>query len=115
MYMQKAAILAFAVFLGTTGFASADRKDAAEREALRQAKFSLNEAIAIAQRAVPGGTVIDTDLETTRGVVQYAIEIDHTDGVKKVFVDLQTGDVIRTVSKKQEDDEDDEDDDDGDD
>jgi uncharacterized membrane protein YkoI len=110
MYKQKAAILAFAVFLGATGFASADKKDAAEREALRQAKISLNEAIAIAQKAVPGGTVIDTDLETTRGVVQYAIEIDDRDGIKKVFIDLQTGDVTRTVSKKQDDDDDDDED-----
>ena len=66
---------------------------------MKQAKISLNDAIAIAQKAVPDGKVVDTDVETVKGVVQYAIDIDK-DGVKTVFVDLQTGNVIRTVPKK---------------
>jgi uncharacterized membrane protein YkoI len=110
MFAHKAAILAFAIVIGMTGFASADKKDAAQREAVRQAKVSLSDAIAIAQRQIPGGQVVETDVETVKGVVQYAIKIDK-DGLQTVFVDLQTGNVIGTVSKKDDDGDDDDDDD----
>ena len=110
MCAWKAAILAIAALIGSAGLASADKKDAAQREAVRQAKVSLADAIAIAQKTIPDGKVVDTDVETVKGVVQYAIDIDK-DGVKTVFVDIQTGNVIRTVSKKDDDDDDDDDDD----
>jgi uncharacterized membrane protein YkoI len=109
MYARKTAILAIALFLATTGFASADEKDAAQSEAVKRAKVSLNDAVAIAQKQVPDGRVLDTDVETVKGVVQYAIEIEK-DGIKVVFVDLQSGNVIRMVPKREtEDDDDDED------
>ena len=99
MCVRKTTVLAIAGVIGMTGLAPADQKDAAQNEAVKQAKVSLNDAIAIAQKQIPGGKVVDTDVETVKGVVQYAIEIDK-DGVKVVFVDLQTGNVIRTVPKK---------------
>ena len=97
----RPAILGIAVAVGMTGLAAAeDQKDAAQEEALEQAKVSLDDAIAAARNAIPDGKVVDTDVETVDGVVQYAIEIDK-DGVKTVFVDLQTGNVLRMLPKEE--------------
>jgi uncharacterized membrane protein YkoI len=99
MSARKVAILVVAAVIAMTGFASADQKDREQRDAVKRAKVSLTDAIAIAQKLIPDGKVVDTDIETIKGVVQYAIEIDK-DGVKTVFVDLQTGNVLHMGPKQ---------------
>jgi uncharacterized membrane protein YkoI len=67
-----------------------------EREllAIKQAKVTLPEAIAVAQREVPGGRVIDADIVSIRGTMSYAIEI-LKDGIHVVRIDLQKGAVLK--------------------
>jgi uncharacterized membrane protein YkoI len=69
--------------------------------------LTLAGAITIAEKEVPGGWVIDADVESDNGTVSYAIEIDK-DGVQTVLVDLQTGIVLK-VAAKQDDEDGDED------
>jgi uncharacterized membrane protein YkoI len=74
-------------------------KSKREMAALQQAKISLSDAIAIAQKEIPGGKVVDADVSTTDGKVTYAIEI-LKDGVHAVRVDLQDGKVIEVTQKR---------------
>src|SRR5687768_17735829 len=46
-----------------------------ERAAVQRAQVTLRQAIAIAQREVPGGLVVDADAATVADEVSYAIEV----------------------------------------
>jgi hypothetical protein len=64
---------------------------------------------AIAEKEIPGGKVVDADVDTKNGAVSYAIDIDRDD-VQTVLVDLQTGSVVKPAAASQDDDDDDDDD-----
>jgi uncharacterized membrane protein YkoI len=95
--------------------AMADREDARQREAVNRARVKPNDAAEIARREFPGAQVRDVDVETIRGTVTYAVEVETEGRIRTVLVDLDSGDVMRVPSDRDEDDDDDDDDDDGDD
>ena len=112
--------------IGAVGLASADNdsEDAAEdaREAAAQsaASLSIGEAIALAEREVPGGRVIGSEVDTENGVVSYVIDVEK-DGMQTVMIDVATGEVISVGATEADDfdavrvDEDDDDEDEDDD
>src|SRR5687768_7064976 len=92
--------------------AMADREDARQREAVSRARVTPNDAAEIARREFPGAQVRDVDVETIRGTVTYAVEVETEGRIRTVLVDLDSGDVMRVPSDRDEDDDDDDDDDD---
>jgi uncharacterized membrane protein YkoI len=86
-----AGLLMLGVIMGGGDFAQA--KSEKELLAIKQARVRLPEAIAVAQREVPGGRVIDADIVRIRGAMSYAIEI-LKDGIHIVRIDLQNGGVL---------------------
>jgi uncharacterized membrane protein YkoI len=113
-----AALAALLGFGATADRVFAEDRDehARERSALRNARLTLEDAIEVARRKLPGGRVIDADVETRNGVVSYAIDIDR-DGVRRVLVDPSDGKVVNVAAKRDDggSDEDGDDDDDDDD
>ena len=103
-----AALMMLTLGMGLGGACAENGKDARQREAVRRAKVTLSDAVSIAQRALPGGRVVDTDVETIGGRVTYAIEIQR-DGLKTVLVDLESGRVLSVVAKRELRDRDDDD------
>jgi uncharacterized membrane protein YkoI len=81
-----------------------DDEEAQERAALQNAKITLSEAIAAAEKEVPGGKVIDAEVDIVNGAASYVVEIDK-DGLQTVRVDLETGKALKVVAEA--DDEDD--------
>jgi uncharacterized membrane protein YkoI len=67
--------------------------------ALGQAKITIQEAIRIAQREVPGGWVVDADVAVVRGQGTYTIEVVK-DGLSAVRVDLQNGRILESVPRR---------------
>ena len=85
--------------IGAVGLAYADNDsdDAAEdaREAAAQsaASLSIGEAILLAEKEIPGGRVIGSEIDTENGVVSYVIDVEK-DGMQTVMIDVATGEVI---------------------
>ncbi len=90
-----------------------DDDDAQERAALQAAKITLSEAIAAAEKEVPGGTAIEAEVDSENGVTSYFVEIEK-DGVQRVRVDMQTGQALKVAADDDDDDDDDDHDDDAD-
>jgi uncharacterized membrane protein YkoI len=86
-----------------------DWEHARERAALKQARITMSDAIARAKRKVPGGKVVDSDLQTVGGAVRYAIDI-RRNGVHRVLIHMQSGNVVSVYRKRDDDDRDDDDD-----
>jgi uncharacterized membrane protein YkoI len=97
-----------------------DSEEAQERAALQNAKITLSEAIAAAEKEVPGGKVTDAEVDIVNGAASYVVEFDK-DGLQTVRVDLETGkafkvaaeaddadDTLATVHRDDEDEDDDE-------
>jgi uncharacterized membrane protein YkoI len=78
-----------------------------ERAAVRDARLTLEDAIGVARREIPGGRVVDADVDDENGRVSYAIDIEDRNDIMTVLVDPRTGDVIRVFSEREDDDEDD--------
>jgi uncharacterized membrane protein YkoI len=91
-----------------------DRQNVKEWEAIASAKIKPDDAARIAQRVIPDGKLVDVDVETIKGVVTYAIEIEKDGRLRTVLVDLQTGEVLTEVREDDGDVDGDEDDDDDD-
>jgi hypothetical protein len=90
--------LATLILLGGGTIASAhDDEDSQERAALRSAKLTLAEAIVAAEKEVPGGKVVDAEVDFENGVASYFIEIDK-DGVQAVRVDMETGKALKVAT-----------------
>lgn len=86
----------------------AEDEDADEKATLQAAKISLSEAIAAAEKEVPGGKVVEAEVDTENGVTSYFIEIDK-DGEQKIRVDMQTGQAVKVAEADDDDDDDDDD------
>jgi uncharacterized membrane protein YkoI len=101
-----------------------DSEEAQERAALQNAKITLSEAIAAAEKEVPGGKVTDAEVDIVNGAASYVVEIDK-DGLQTVRVDLETGKALKVAAEADDaddtlvtvhrDDEDEDDDEEGDD
>ena len=78
-----------------------DDAEAQERAALQNAKITLSEAIAAAEKEVPGGKVIDAEVDIVNGAASYVVEIDK-DGLQTVRVDLETGKALKVVAEADE-------------
>ena len=124
--MSSKIIIAACAALGIVGavglaYADNDTEDAAEdaREAAAQstATLSIGEAIALAEKEIPGGRVIGSEIDTENGVVSYVIDVEK-DGMQTVMIDVATGEVISAGASEADDfdtpnlDDDDDDDDD---
>jgi Peptidase propeptide and YPEB domain len=90
-------LTAASVLIGFGPGASA--MSAKEKAAVQQAKVTLRQAIAIAQREVPGSLVVDADAVTLSDKVSYAIEV-LKDQLYEVRIDLDTGSVLAVVKKR---------------
>jgi uncharacterized membrane protein YkoI len=75
-----------------------DDEEAQERAALQNAKITLSEAIAAAEKEVPGGKVIDAEVDIVNGAASYVVEVDK-DGLQTVRVDLETGKALKVVAE----------------
>ena len=121
--MSSRIILAASVALGITGvvglaYADNDSEDAAEdaREAAAQsaATTRIGDAIALAEKEIPGGRVIGSEIDTENGIVSYVIDVEK-DGMQSVVIDVATGEVISVAAAEADDFEASNDDDDDDD
>ena len=99
-----AAMAAFIALGAASGLAyasdngrSGESGGAQERAAALSAKTSIAQAIAAAEQET-GGKAIDAGLENQNGTVSYEVEIAKGDKVEKVFVDLQTGKVLKVAA-----------------
>jgi uncharacterized membrane protein YkoI len=75
-----------------------DSEEAQERAALQSAKITLSEAIAAAEKEVPGGKVSDAEVDIVNGAASYVVEIDK-DGLQTVRVDLETGKALKVAAE----------------
>jgi Peptidase propeptide and YPEB domain len=89
-----------------------DRQNIREWEAVAAAKIRPDDAAQIAQRVIPKGTLLDVDVETIKGEVIYAVELEKDGRVQTVLIDLNTGEVLAEMSDSDGDMDRDEDDDD---
>jgi uncharacterized membrane protein YkoI len=78
-----------------------------------RAEVQESEARAVALRAVPGGRIVEVELEDEAGRLIYSIELEAESGVEEVEVDALTGELIG-IEHEDDDDDDDSDDDGGD-
>ena len=61
-----------------------------EMAALAEAKTTLAEAIAAAQALVPGSMVLTAAVDTKNGVPTYVVDLEKN-GMRRVFVDIGSG------------------------
>jgi hypothetical protein len=81
---------------GLTAARAGAGHDAAEIAALRNAKISLQEAIATAERTA-SGKAINAGLDNENGVMSYSVEVLKDSTVETVLVDLGSGQVRKVV------------------
>jgi uncharacterized membrane protein YkoI len=74
-------------------------KEWRQMAAVEGAQVSLLDAIAIAEKQLPGGNVVSADAKTRNGIVRWDINIDK-DGVHVVYVDPETGEVVRVARRR---------------
>ena len=99
-----AASLVVLAAVATTGMTFADEdavEDAAERAALANAKLTLDQAIAAASNAFPGGKILESEVDTEDGVPSYVIDIEK-DGLHSVIIDIRSG-AIKTAAMEADD------------
>jgi uncharacterized membrane protein YkoI len=72
------------------------RTDAQEAEAMRQVtRITLEQAKAIALKAVPGGTIKDAELDNEDGNVVYEVEVIDQKGIEHdLVIDAGNGKVL---------------------
>lgn len=102
---MKKHLTAVLALLLSINVAYADGDNKAERT---KAKVKRDEAIAIAQKEVPG-TVLDADLEKRRKQLLWIIDIKPTDGSvpkKEVRIDANSGKVLSVRNDNDRDDND---------
>lgn len=73
------------------------KDEQAEITAILNAKTSLVQAIAAAEKQT-GGKAVETGLENENGVMAYEIEVANGTTVQKVLVDLDSGQVTKVAA-----------------
>jgi uncharacterized membrane protein YkoI len=62
----------------------------------KNARISMQEAVRTAEASVPGGKAKETHLETEGGRTVYEVEmVDTTNNTRTVWVDAQTGRIMK--------------------
>ena len=91
---------------GATAYAK-ERSDTPTDEAriISQAKVSMSEAIAAAEKST-GGKAVGSGIEDQDGVVHFEVWILKDQTRQKVLVDTQTGQIAKTVVANDDSDED---------
>ena len=114
--MKKIIPLVAAVAVAVTaagGYALAEKNgdDAAERAAIASASVTLSQAIQAAE-AKTGGKAIESGVENEDGkILGYDVEVRLADGsVKKVIVDMKSGQVVKVMADDEDQDDDRDDD-----
>lgn len=89
---------------GATAYAK-ERSEAPTNDAavMSQAKVSISEAIANAEKAT-GGKAVGSGIENQNGVTHFEVEILKDNARQKVLVDTQTGQVVKTAAADDDDD-----------
>ena len=104
--MRKALVLAAGGLL-VIG-ATAAWKVQHDRNALQErARISADDARATALAAVPGGKIVESELEEEDGRLIYSFDIEAADGTHDVEIDALTGQVLQSALENDDDDHDD--------
>jgi uncharacterized membrane protein YkoI len=82
--------------------ASDAQEDAREAAMQAEGKLSLEEAVGLAEKQIPGGKVVEAGVDTENGIVSYVVDIEK-DGLQTVMIDVRTGEVL-SVGTAEEDD-----------
>jgi uncharacterized membrane protein YkoI len=97
------AIATIAALGAAAGVAYAeDKPDSQEMAKLMEAKTSLAQAIAIAEKET-GGKAINADFGSEDGVTTLEVEVLKDKNVSKVVVDAETGKVLKVAAADAED------------
>lgn len=92
------ATMAAVIALGTAGAAfasSGEKENANEISAVLNAKTSISQAVAAAEKQT-GGRAMKVDVEHEKGIYLYEIKTVSKDKVSEVFVDPASGKITRT-------------------
>lgn len=91
-----AILLAASVLTGGGAAASWQQEPMSRDRAMAMQRVTLDQAVAIAQRQVPGGRVIGADTRSGRGRIIHEVRILEDSGMLRVvWVDAESGRVIR--------------------
>jgi uncharacterized membrane protein YkoI len=75
-----------------------DAQEAAQEAAAQaEAKLSLEEAVVLAKKQIPGGKVIEAEIDIEHGAAYYLISIKN-DGLQTVTIAVRTGEVLRVTA-----------------
>jgi uncharacterized membrane protein YkoI len=109
--MRTSFVAGSVILVGVTAAAAFTqvRRDAAE-DLQARATYSQQGALQQAQQLVPGGRLIESELEEEDGRLIYGFEFETADGITEVEIDAVTGELIEV---EHEDDDEEDDDDDG--
>lgn len=93
-----AVAMGLSVVAGSAGANAKERQDAPNDESriLSSAKISMSRALAAAEQAT-GGKAVGTGIEDQDGTVHFEVRILKDNVRQKVLVDLQTGQVAKSV------------------
>ena len=98
------AILGFSLITGATANARERRDEPTdETRILSAAKVTMSQAITAAEQAT-GGKAAGTGIEDQDGVVHFEVTILKDNARQKVLVDTQTGQVVKILASKDDDD-----------
>ena len=104
--MRKALVLAVGGLLAVG--ATAAWKVQHDRNALQErARVPAEDARATALAAVPGGRIVESELEEEDGRLIYSFDIEAADGTHDVEIDALTGEVLQSALENENDDHDD--------
>ena len=94
---RLASTLALALLL--TSVALADQSSSKHTVKSAKPKITMKQARIAALKAVPDGRIKSAELETEAGKRIYSFDVKTKDGIKEVWVDPQTGEVIKNEAE----------------
>jgi uncharacterized membrane protein YkoI len=107
--MRKAFIPVVAGLLVVGGTAAWKVQHEKTQDALQaRARVSADAARQTALAAVPGGRIVESELEEEDGRLIYSFDIEAADGTHDVEIDALTGQVLQSALENEDEDHDDE-------
>ena len=80
-----------------------DTQEAAEEAAAQaEAKLTLEEAVALAEKQIPGSKVVEAEVDAEHGVAYYVIGVKK-DGLRTVTIAARTGKVLGVAAGEEDD------------
>jgi uncharacterized membrane protein YkoI len=80
-----------------------DAQEAAEEAAAQaEAELTLEEAVALAEKQIPGGKVVEAEVDAEHGVAYYVIGVEK-DGLRTVTIAARTGKVLGVAAGEEDD------------